>query len=84
MNIQVLNPQDTFFANENDNSIVLKLSYGNKSVLLTGDIETPAENYRLSHGTQLRADVYKVAHHGSDSFSRDGVPLPGFSRVKCH
>lgn len=67
--IQVLNPQTTFFDNPNDNSIVLKMTYGNKSVLFTGDIDTTAENYLLSHGAQLRANVLKVAHHGSDSSS---------------
>jgi competence protein ComEC len=67
--IQVLNPQNTFFDNPNDNSIVLKMTYGNKSVLFTGDIDTPAENYLVSHGAQLKANVLKVAHHGSDSSS---------------
>lgn len=56
---------------ENENSIVLLLKYGSKSILLTGDIESDGERRLLSASrNELRnLSVLKVAHHGSDSSS---------------
>jgi competence protein ComEC len=52
-------------APENNASIVLRVAAGGRTFLLTGDIEKEAELY-LSD-VDLRADVLKVAHHGSRS-----------------
>jgi competence protein ComEC len=52
-------------APENNASIVLRATAGGRTFLLTGDIEKEAELY-LSD-VDLRADVLKVAHHGSRS-----------------
>ena len=49
----------------NNNSIILKLTYGSVSFLLTGDAEKEEENSLLDGGADLSADVLKVAHHGS-------------------
>jgi len=49
----------------NDTSIVLRLTQGDLSFLLTGDITTDAEDALIAAGTDLTADVLKVAHHGS-------------------
>ena len=48
----------------NDSSAVLRLSYANHSVLLTGDIEARAQQALLNRG-DLRADVLILPHHGS-------------------
>lgn len=53
----------------NNNSIVLKLTYGSVCFLLTGDAEREEEQDLLSSGQDLSADVLKVAHHGSDTSS---------------
>jgi competence protein ComEC len=50
----------------NDDSVVLRLEYGATSVLLTGDAQEAAEEELLASGLPLRADVLKVAHHGSN------------------
>ncbi len=51
---------------ENDRSLVLLAEAAGTRVLLTGDIEEWAEHRLLSTwGDALRADVLKVAHHGS-------------------
>jgi competence protein ComEC len=50
----------------NKNSVVLKLIYGDTSILLTGDIPTDVEKYlTMSSGEGLDSDILKVAHHGS-------------------
>jgi len=54
---------------ENDQSLVLRVSFGNRSFLLTGDIEREAEEMLVASGSDLRADVLKVAHHGSKTSS---------------
>ena len=48
---------------ENNSSVVLRVQLGRMRVLLTGDIEREAE-WELAD-RDLRADVLKVAHHGS-------------------
>ena len=66
---EVLHPKEGFSITEsplNNNSLVLKLVYGNTSVLFTGDIEEDAERLMLDDNADVNADVLKVAHHGSD------------------
>lgn len=55
----------------NNNSVVLRLVYGDFSLLLTGDIFVEAEQYLLDGRFPLDSTVLKVAHHGSDSSSGD-------------
>ncbi|MCP5109479.1 MAG: hypothetical protein GY953_01445 [bacterium] len=49
----------------NNDSLVLRLSYGNHSFLLTGDIERAIEGWLVSSGFIAETDVLKVPHHGS-------------------
>lgn len=51
--------------NINNDSLVLRMTYGRRSFLLTGDIEEPAEECLAALGPGLQSDVLKVAHHGS-------------------
>ncbi|OGR97084.1 MAG: hypothetical protein A2016_01485 [Elusimicrobia bacterium GWF2_62_30] len=52
--------------NVNDCSIVLKLSYRGASVLFTGDASAAIEARMVAaFGSELKADVLKVGHHGS-------------------
>lgn len=53
----------------NNESIVLKVSYGGTSFLFTGDAETEEELEMLESGRDLSCTVLKVAHHGSASSS---------------
>jgi competence protein ComEC len=53
----------------NDESAVLRLVYGSIAILLTGDIEEPAEAALIASGVDLHADVLKVPHHGSKTSS---------------
>lgn len=51
----------------NDGSIVAKLSYGNTSIMLTGDATIKTEKIILAENSviQLNSDILKVGHHGS-------------------
>jgi competence protein ComEC len=53
----------------NNDSVVLLLRYGSRSVLFTADIEAPAEKSLLKSESVRGADVVKVAHHGSKTSS---------------
>lgn len=54
----------------NDASIVVLARIGERRMLFTGDAELAEEAWLLAHaGTQLRADVLKVGHHGSRTSS---------------
>jgi competence protein ComEC len=49
----------------NDNSIALRVAFGRRSFILTGDLERDAERRLIAAGRVQPADVLKVAHHGS-------------------
>ncbi len=58
-------------ASGNDDSIVLRLRFGSRVFLLTGDIEKAAETALTNGQDNLRCDVVKVAHHGSKTSSTE-------------
>lgn len=49
----------------NDDSLVMRMQYGNSSVLLEGDAEAPSERAMLAHGRVAAVTLLKVGHHGS-------------------
>ncbi len=53
----------------NDGSVVAKLSYGNTSIMLTGDATTKTEKIILKENSpaELYSTILKVGHHGSRS-----------------
>lgn len=55
----------------NNNSVVTKIICNNTSLLFTGDIEKEAEEriLCLCNIEELKADILKVAHHGSKTSS---------------
>lgn len=50
----------------NNDSLVLRIQYGQTSALLEGDAEAPSEERMVCEG-DLRSDLLKVGHHGSRS-----------------
>lgn len=70
--IQILFPEkdETEKAvSDNNHSVVLKILFGAKRFLLTGDIEKETETKLLQNPAFLKSDVVKVAHHGSKTSS---------------
>jgi len=72
--LTVLAPSEPYFNKDqmkaggndtNANSIILRLDYGDFSMLFMGDAESQTEQRLLGKDLDLKAKVLKVAHHGS-------------------
>ena len=73
--LDVLNPPPGLLSgtsdDANNNSIVVKLIYGEVSFLLAADIGMDAEMLLAGNRADLRSSVLKVAHHGSRGSTSD-------------
>lgn len=72
--ITVLNPslENASRVSANNASVVLRLAFGRRAFLLTGDIERETEAELTRQEThRLHADVVKVPHHGSKTSSTE-------------
>ena len=72
--IDLLHPIDVASTNlldtdKNDDSLVMKLTYGEVDVLFTGDIGKNAESRLIASGQDLHSEILKVPHHGSRTSS---------------
>jgi len=70
------NASPTSSHTRNGHSVVLKLTYGEHTFLLGGDLNIPAEEHLLAHYKKkdenpFRVDVAKACHHGSSDFLVD-------------
>lgn len=54
---------------QNNDSLVLRLRYGDRVFILTGDMERGAEGALLGRNEDLKCDVIKIGHHGSNTSS---------------
>jgi competence protein ComEC len=57
------NPHDPV----NNDSLVMRMQYGESSVLLEGDAEAPSEREMLAHDRVAAVTLLKVGHHGSST-----------------
>ena len=64
-------------SSENNRSLVIRLTYGDFSILFAGDIERSVQKALLMKGGALGATVLKVPHHGA----RDAVYPPFVAAV---
>ncbi|HTB18943.1 MAG TPA: ComEC/Rec2 family competence protein, partial [Bryobacteraceae bacterium] len=72
--IEVISPPADYVPSAspvNNDSLGLRITYRQRSFLLTGDMEKPMERRALTDGQPLRADILKVGHHGSNTSSID-------------
>jgi competence protein ComEC len=68
VHLEVLGPKSVFHgtrSDPNNSSLVVRAVVHGVRILLPGDAEIEAQQSLLDSGTDLRADVLKVPHHGS-------------------
>jgi competence protein ComEC len=53
--------------------MVLRIDFAGRRLLFSGDIEAHAEQQLVAAGTDLRADILKVPHHGSRTSSSEAL-----------
>jgi competence protein ComEC len=73
ISLKILHPFENLagkkFKNNNNTSIVARLSFKDNSFLFTGDIYQSVEKKLIIFGQNLNSDVLKVSHHGSKTSS---------------
>ena len=69
LTLSILHPVIPLFDDTNNNSIVMRFSYGNVDFLFTGDAEKEAEASILRAGLMVQAEILKVGHHCSKTSS---------------
>jgi competence protein ComEC len=70
--VEVLAPAEDYVPKDqphNNDSLALRVTFGQRSFLLCGDIERQVEAELVAEGLVRPADVLKVAHHGSKTSS---------------
>jgi beta-lactamase superfamily II metal-dependent hydrolase len=91
LSCKILAPLDDY-SNTNDQSIVLRATYGGVSMLFTGDAEGNLEgksekDILATYGAdELPCDFYKVGHHGSDTSSSPALLAavrPKLAAISC-
>ncbi len=83
--VDILGPVRGFKEN-NDQSVICKITFGEKKFLFMGDAETDAEETLLATTTDLSADVIKVGHHGSDTSTSERLldrVKPSVALITC-
>lgn len=69
LSVKILAPNSGKYEDLNNYSSVIKVTYGKTSFLFQGDAEDVSEREILASGADIKADVLKVGHHGSNSSS---------------
>ena len=83
---QILAPLNTDYENENDYSVVLRVSLGESSLLLTGDATEISETDMLENGTILASNVLLAGHHGSSGSTGEAflrAVSPDYAIISC-
>ena len=84
--LQLLGPISKDYVDLNNTSLVIMATYENNKVLFTGDMRWEAEKELVEAGTDLKADVLKVGHHGSytsSSYVFLREVMPEFAVISC-
>lgn len=84
--IQILAPNSPAYESENDYSIVVKITFGGSSVLITGDATQYSENEMLNNQFNLNSDILVVGHHGSSSSTSSqflNAVNPQYAVISC-
>jgi competence protein ComEC len=74
------------FNDKNLWSIVTRIEYGTTSFLVMGDAEDINEYAMIDAGLDLKADVLRVGHHGSDTSTSEAfveAVAPSYAVISC-
>lgn len=75
LKLQILYPRRSFYSQQaedlNNTSIVLRLAYRQNAILFMGDAGIDIEKELLAEGLDIRSDVIKIGHHGSEYSSTE-------------
>ncbi|MBQ1956674.1 MAG: ComEC/Rec2 family competence protein [Clostridia bacterium] len=85
---RILAPNKASYSATNNYSVVVKLTYGNNTFMLTGDAESESESEILAKypASELRADFLKVGHHGSSTSTSTAfltAVSPSIASISC-
>ncbi len=86
LKIEILAPCGSGYNNLNEYSVVTKISYGQRSFLLTGDAGFQSEEEMMASSVDLRADVLNIGHHGSRYSTSPGflkAVSPSYAVISC-
>jgi beta-lactamase superfamily II metal-dependent hydrolase len=66
--VEVLNP-DQLTGDVNEGSVSVRILFGKIAFMFTGDAEEPTESAIIARGYELKSQILKLGHHGSDTSS---------------
>ncbi|QDY32645.1 cell wall-binding repeat-containing protein [Clostridium sporogenes] len=82
----ILAPNNSSYRNLNNYSIVIKLKFGNRAFIFTGDAESLSEGEILAKQLDITGDVLKLGHHGSKTSTSQNFlnkVNPKYAVVSC-
>ncbi len=88
LSLFVLAPMDGVLADSNDSGLVVKVTYGDVSALLMGDVGVGTEKLLLERygASHLACSLLKVGHHGSSTSGGEDflqAVNPEFAVISC-
>lgn len=84
--VTVTAPADSVYENTNNYSVGLMIQFGDRRFLFIGDAEWPSIQEMMNGTVDLKCDVYKCGHHGSDTSTYDSflkMLLPEYAVISC-
>ena len=84
--IEIVGPINPTNAEENNNSLCIRVIYNNSKILICGDAEQQSEYDMVTSGEDISANIYVVSHHGSSSSSSDlflDKVSPEYALISC-
>ena len=87
LTVEVLSPTREFYSTVNDACAVVRVRFGEFSVLFMGDASETVEKELVDlYKDDLKADILKVAHHGSSSSTSAQflfAVMPQYAAISC-
>jgi competence protein ComEC len=68
---EIIGPLSSFIDDQNNLSLVYRMTYQNQVILLMGDADKESESLLIDYGYDLDADILGIGHHGSRTSSSE-------------